>query len=165
MARVQIRKRRPRGFSLTELMLVVVMIGILSSLSIPYYNRFSARAHKAELQLVVGHMRSYFVNYYQNNGRFPAPPSGGVTSSYNPPYPGAIPVGEMAPWVATDADWSDVSSPDGAVRMRYQYGVDATGQTLVLTAIGFFSGVGSYSYVETLNGPVQAGAPIETPQF
>jgi prepilin-type N-terminal cleavage/methylation domain-containing protein len=165
MARVRIHRRRARGFSLIELMLVVVMIAVLASLSIPYYYRFSARAQKAEIGLVVGHMRTAFTNYYQSNGRFPAVPSGGATSSYNPTYPGPIPVGQMAAWVTTDPDWADVASPDGAVRLRYQYGVDPTGQTLVLSAIGDFQGVGAYSYVETLTGLAASGPPLETPQF
>jgi prepilin-type N-terminal cleavage/methylation domain-containing protein len=164
MASLSTRLRAPRGFSLTELMLVVVIIGILSSFAIPFYTRFSARAHRAELQLVIGHMRSYFVGYYQNNGRFPSIPSGGATSSYNPPFPG-VTVGQPAVWVATDADWADVPSPDGACRLRYQYAVDASGQRMVLSAIGNFVGVGAYSYVETLGHGVSLGPPLETPQF
>jgi type II secretory pathway pseudopilin PulG len=147
-----------------EMMLVMVIIGILASFAIPYYSRFSARAHRAELQLVVGHMRTYFIGYYQNNGRYPAVPSGAAVSSYNPPYPGGVALGQPAIWNSLDADWADVPSPDGACRLRYQYAVDPAGQTLVLSAVGDFAGVGAYSYVETIVSGVSTPA-IETPQF
>jgi prepilin-type N-terminal cleavage/methylation domain-containing protein len=166
MARIYATTRAQRGFSLMEIMLVMVIIGILASFAIPFYTRFSARAHRAEAQLVISHMRSYFVGYYQNNGRFPPVPSGAAASSYNPPYPGGVPVGQPALWVATDTDWLDVPSPDGACRLRYQYAVpDPAGQTLLLTAVGDFPGLGSYSYLETIVGGVTIGAPVETPQF
>jgi prepilin-type N-terminal cleavage/methylation domain-containing protein len=158
-------RTRARGFSLVEIMLVMVIIGILASLAIPSYTRFSARAHRAEVQLIAGHMRSYFAGYYQNNGRYPAVPSGAAASSYNPPYPAGIPVGQPALWNALDTDWSDVPSPDGACRLRYQYAVDPTGQTLVLAAVGEFPGLGPYTYVETLAAGISAGPPLETPQF
>jgi prepilin-type N-terminal cleavage/methylation domain-containing protein len=165
MAKTSPRMRAPRGFSLMEMMLVMVIIGILSSVAIPAYTRFSARAHRAEVQMVVGHMRAYFLGYYQANGRFPAVPSGNPTSSYNPPYPSAIPVGQPATWATSDTDWTDVPSPDGACRLRYQYAVDATGQTLVLSAIGDFSGVGPYTYTEAFASGVSTGPAVETPEF
>jgi prepilin-type N-terminal cleavage/methylation domain-containing protein len=165
MAKSGFRTPAPHGFSLMEIMLVMVIIAILSSFALPFYTRFSARAHRAEVQLTAGHMREYFISYYQNNGRYPAVPSGGAASSYNPPYPGGIAVGQPALWNSLDSDWNDVPGPDGACRLRYQYAVDPTGQRLVLSAVGDFPGIGPYTYLETLVAGVSAGPPLETPQF
>jgi prepilin-type N-terminal cleavage/methylation domain-containing protein len=67
------RRRRQQGFTLIEVMLVVVIIGIISSLAIPFYSRASARAYRAESQIVLSKLELYFRNTYQSNGTFIGP--------------------------------------------------------------------------------------------
>jgi type IV pilus assembly protein PilE len=42
--------RRPRGYTLVELMLVVVVIAILGAIAIPAYQRYGYRARRVEAQ-------------------------------------------------------------------------------------------------------------------
>ena len=72
-------------------MLVVMIIGIISSLAIPFYQRTAARAHRSEIPVIVGKLRQYFINYYQDNGTYFSSPASldfrhpNATSSWNPP--------------------------------------------------------------------------------
>ena len=42
-------RRRDRGFTLVELMIVVGVIGVIASLAIPNYLRFTARSSRSEM--------------------------------------------------------------------------------------------------------------------
>src|ERR1700682_4337980 len=64
------RNAAHRGFTLMEIMLVVLIISIMSSLAIPYYLHMSGRASRSEAQVVLSKMRVYFVNLYENQGTF-----------------------------------------------------------------------------------------------
>lgn len=46
-----------RGFSLVELMVVVAIIGVLASISIPAYQGYVARAQVGRVMYEVGHLR------------------------------------------------------------------------------------------------------------
>jgi prepilin-type N-terminal cleavage/methylation domain-containing protein len=163
----QRRRAIPRGFTIIELMIVVMIAGVLSAIAIPNYQKLTARTHRAEMHNVIGKMRMQFVSTYQNNGVFPAP-AGGTDSSWNPadPVSGTPVLGQPGDWKASDPDWKDLPAMDGGVRMRYQYSVTNSGKTLTLTAVGSFQGIAStYTYSESWNGSDPAGAPTEFPLF
>lgn len=140
-----------RGFTLIELMLVVAIIGVTSSLAIPYYRGMTARANRAEAQVVLNKMRVYFVNLYesndQNKGTFVTPNTPvGVVVPANPTT-ATIPMGQPAPWDPTPAAWKDIAfPPEGAIKMRYTFQIATTGpvvgDTLKLIACGNFPGLG-----------------------
>jgi prepilin-type N-terminal cleavage/methylation domain-containing protein len=168
------RRRFTRGFTLVELMLVVLIIGIISSFAIPYYQRMTARAYRGEALTVISKMRLYYRNLYDNQATFAstAVPVGS-SSALNPPGP----PGDPSSWVTTANGWRDMPfPPEGAIRMRYLYTVQAPDQ-MVITACGNFAGFGApfapcpdnsvqgnYVYTETLHGSAYSDI-AEVPTF
>jgi prepilin-type N-terminal cleavage/methylation domain-containing protein len=156
---------RQRGFTLIELMLVVVIIGIVSSLAIPYYVKASARAYRSEMQVTLSKLELYFRSIYQNQGNFMGT-SVVVTPDVMPDPGNTVPIGQGAEWKpVTGHGWDDIPfPPSGNIRMRYLYAVDSTGTTVTLFAYGNFPGLGTasrtapngaaynYSYKEVING-------------
>jgi prepilin-type N-terminal cleavage/methylation domain-containing protein len=166
MERNRMRRSGRRGFTIIELMIVVSIIGILSTLAIPYYQKFTARARRSEMAMTISKLRMQFIATYHAQSAFPTP-RGGTDSTWNTadPVSGTPPLGEPATWNTTDPDWANLPTMDGAVRMRYQYSVTNSGKTVTLTARGNFRGVGLYSYTESWNGSDPAGVPVEFPSF
>ena len=63
--------RRSRGFTLTELMITVALIGTLAAIAIPEFFRYQARARRSEgFTHLAGIARSYKA-YHAEQGRFP----------------------------------------------------------------------------------------------
>jgi prepilin-type N-terminal cleavage/methylation domain-containing protein len=65
------RAHRSRAFTLVEIMVVVVIIGLLAAMSLPAYRRITMRSRTATL---VSDLRSYstaFITYSLQNGKWP----------------------------------------------------------------------------------------------
>lgn len=163
-----------RGFTIIEVMLVVLIIGIVSSIAIPYYQGMTARANRSEAQVVLSKMRVHFVSLYESSGSYGA----NVTAPTNPPKGGPV-IGQGAAWDPTIPEWKDLGfPPEGLIKMRYLYQITAPDQ-LVLMACGNFPGLGpttqacgdlgnaaNYTYVEQYKGTSQiAVSPIEIPSM
>ncbi|TMB28467.1 MAG: prepilin-type N-terminal cleavage/methylation domain-containing protein [Deltaproteobacteria bacterium] len=134
MMTISARSLRQRGFTLIEIMLVLAIIGCLSILCIPLFQRFAARARKAEMHNVLGKVELNFRNNYQSTGVYGAD----ITSDFNPP----LPAGPGAPWNPTLTGWQTYPfPPDGSLRLRYQYIIKNSGKTLILKAQGEFIGL------------------------
>ena len=83
------RAHRNRAFTLVEIMVVVVIIGLLAAMSLPAYRRITMRSKTAAL---VSDLRSYstaFITYNLQNGKWPA---SGSPQEIPPEMAGALPV-------------------------------------------------------------------------
>jgi type II secretion system protein G len=60
--------RNSKGFTLIELMIVVVIIGILAALAIPRFTQASARAKEKEADGILKQVYTLQNAYYANNG-------------------------------------------------------------------------------------------------
>ncbi|MDP2792886.1 MAG: prepilin-type N-terminal cleavage/methylation domain-containing protein [Sulfurisoma sp.] len=62
----QLSDRISRGFTLIELMIVVVIIGILAAIAIPNYNDYVRNAKMAEATATLLQYRTFMEQYYQD---------------------------------------------------------------------------------------------------
>lgn len=65
-------RKKAKGFTLIELMIVVVIIGILAALAIPNFLRYQARAKQSEAKTNLGAIYTNEIAYFGENDTFGA---------------------------------------------------------------------------------------------
>lgn len=68
----EVMRSRQRGFTLLELMVVVGIIAILASLSLPYYRNAKKKAQEAVLMEDLWVLRDVMDQYYADKGKYPS---------------------------------------------------------------------------------------------
>jgi len=63
--------RKNNGFSLVELMIVIVIIGVLAAVAVPIYNNNVTKAKMSEADAALGSIRTQLRVYYGENGDYP----------------------------------------------------------------------------------------------
>lgn len=66
-----------RGFTIVELLIVIVIIGILASITVTAYNGITERARFAAMRSDLSQINSLVQQYYAEHGSYPITPSGG----------------------------------------------------------------------------------------
>lgn len=106
-----------RGFTLLELMIVVVIIGVLAMVAIPSFRNYLNRSRTTEAITFLGEIRQRQESYRAEFGQYCAVDGATWPAAYNPnPMPTG---GETAAWTSTD-NWRMLgAAPDTDVRFSY----------------------------------------------
>ncbi|KPK50651.1 MAG: hypothetical protein AMJ63_14250 [Myxococcales bacterium SG8_38_1] len=106
--------KRNEGFTITELMIAVVIMGVLATLAIPTFTSYIYKARVTEATNFLGEIKQRQESYRNEFGQYCADEDDWGT--YNPTtIPGADPV----MWTSTTM-WDQLgASPDGPIRFQY----------------------------------------------
>ena len=68
---MRLHKQKEKGFTLIELVMIIVILGILAAVAVPQFFDLSSDAQTAAEKGVVGAVRSGIMTYYAKNKAYP----------------------------------------------------------------------------------------------
>lgn len=136
------KKQMQKGFTLIELMVVIVIIGILAAIAIPSYLDNANRAKITEGVNLMAALKSALSEYYISAGSFP---SGGHTAA-NQSLMGIADKTAYGAGVVTHIEYEGVNANEARLKIKYDHtklgaGVTSSTDELVFTATGGATGV------------------------
>jgi prepilin-type N-terminal cleavage/methylation domain-containing protein len=151
-------KKMKKGFTLIELMIVVVIIGILAAIAIPAYQDFITRSKIAEANSNLGVIKTGETIAFEESQ---VNSSGGYQAkqyvNVNNAQPAAVPAGSKATGDFSAAGWKAISFAVGDP-LYFQYNVVAGGvgnaSTYRATATGDLDGDTTDTQQKALDGSV-----------
>ncbi|WP_454764641.1 type IV pilin protein [Cupriavidus campinensis] len=72
---MQTERRRTRGFTLIELMITVMVLGILSAIAIPQYQQYVAKARRTEAKAALARVQGAQERYFTVNNKYETSPA------------------------------------------------------------------------------------------
>ena len=110
--------KRNQGFTITELMIAVVIIGVLAMMAIPTFTSYIYQGRVTEATTFLGEIKQRQESYRSEFGQYCA--NNATWGTYNP---ATIPGSDPVMWTST-AEWTQLgAAPDGPT--RFQYGLIA----------------------------------------
>jgi prepilin-type N-terminal cleavage/methylation domain-containing protein len=110
--------KRNQGFTITELMIAVVIIGVLAMMAIPTFTSYIYKGRVTEATTFLGEIKQRQESYRSEFGQYCA--NNATWGTYNP---ATIPGSDPVMWTST-AEWTQLgAAPDGPT--RFQYGLIA----------------------------------------
>ncbi|MBC7581851.1 prepilin-type N-terminal cleavage/methylation domain-containing protein [Aeromicrobium sp.] len=113
-------KKQNKGFTIVELLIVIVVIGILAGLVITTYNGIQQKARNTERTTDLKTFQSQLEAYNANNGRYPTSTDLGTNSGTNVTWTAANLKG-MDKETLRDPKGSDFSLATASTANKYAY--------------------------------------------
>ncbi len=119
------KRRAHRGFTIIELLLVVTILGVLSSIAIPSFIKVELRAKQAERNIMMSSVQRAVDDYYVRENHYPTVDGDRTWLYLNTPNPDGSPGTTKRPWRRTSKDdtdqWNKLSlTVQGAVFYNYE---------------------------------------------
>lgn len=117
--------RRPKGFTLVELMMVVAIVGLLSSVAMPAFKDFTLRSRQSERRLVMRTIRQSAQDIYVRNGRVETKAGVHLPVLWGQPNPPGVPSATKRPYAAAVAGWDTLGVTEqfieGSLYYTYEF--------------------------------------------